>query len=230
MGIMEDTLLVMQGLARESDIGLVGFSGGKDSLVVLDLACRVFKRVKAYHMYMIPGLDHIERQLDYARERFGVEIALYPHFALIDALRYGVYCDAEDDLSRFTIEDVYRLAMADAGGDFVMTGARRADSSWRRRSMGSYRGKRDHVVYPIQDWHKYDVLGYLKARNIPLPVNSGASATGVDLSTRSLIWLHDVYPDDFKKLLEFFPYAEASIWRDRFYGAAATGKKSAVHG
>jgi len=229
MGILEDALHKMQQLASESDIGLVGYSGGKDSLVVLDLACRVFKQVKAYHFYFVPGLAHIERQLDFARERFGVEIAQYPHFTMVDALRAGVYRDAVKDLPRYTVDDAYAAAMQDAGVDFVMTGARSADSSWRRRSMGANRGKRDHVVFPIQGWHKYDVLGYLKMRNIPIPVSSGASATGIDMSAKSLNWLHDVYPDDFQKLLEYFPYAEAAIWRERFYGTSTCGQPAIPH-
>jgi hypothetical protein len=61
-------------------------------------------------------------------------------------------------------------------------------------------------------------LSYLKINNIPLPDSSGKNATGVDLSTPSILWLHDKYPDDFKKLLQFFPYAGAAVQRREYYG------------
>lgn len=221
MAIIEDSLKILQELAEKSEVGLVGYSGGKDSLVLLDLACRVFKKVKCYHLYFVPGLHHIERQLDFACDRFGVEIEQYPHFTMVDALRRGIYCDkAHDELPKYGLDDIYQKAMHDAGTSFVMTGARAADSPTRRRFMGAHRGMRSHIVYPIAGWHKYDVLGYLKLRNIPIPNTSKSASTGVDLSAKSLDWLHKTYPEDFEKLLEYFPYAEAAIWRERFYGAA----------
>ena len=41
--------------------------------------------------------------------------------------------------------------------------------------------------------------------------------SGVGLDHASLCWLHDSHPEDFKKLLEWYPYAEACIWHREWY-------------
>ena len=63
-----------------------------------------------------------------------------------------------------------------------------------------------------------DVFAYLKNQKIPLPPSSGRAATGVDLSTPSILWLHDTYPADYEKLRAHFPYVQAVVERRRFYG------------
>jgi hypothetical protein len=75
------------------------------------------------------------------------------------------------------------------------------------------------VVTPIAGFQKVDVLQYLASRRIPVPDSEGSNANGVDLSTPSLLWLHDRHPRDFRRLCEVFPYAEAVVWRRRFYAS-----------
>jgi hypothetical protein len=134
------------------------------------------------------------------------------------AIRYGVYCDVrQTESEEWRINDVYAIAMKDAGVPFVFTGAKSADSGWRKRFMSTHYV--DSVKTPIKNWMKYDVLSYLKARKIPIPgVSSGHNANGVDLSVQSILMLHDNYPEDYKKLIKYFPYAEAVVWRRKFYG------------
>jgi hypothetical protein len=80
---------------------------------------------------------------------------------------------------------------------------------------------RDAIRNPIAKWHKYDVLAYLKTQGIEPPPSSGKSATGVDLSVPSLLWLHDTFPEDFERLCRMFPYARAVVARRDFYGIGA---------
>ena len=76
-------------------------------------------------------------------------------------------------------------------------------------------------ITPLADWNKYDVLSYLKMRGIPMPASdTGKVASGIDLTPECLLWLHDTWPEDFKKLCEYFPYAESVIWKRKFYDAA----------
>ncbi len=221
MPIWQDTLKVLSDRARVTDSCVVAFSGGKDSLVVLDLCRKAFKRVVCFHMYFVPGLKCVERKLDYARDRWGVEILMYPHWALYRCLKQGAYCDehySKDDLPELKVLDIYSWVMADTGIRNIAIGAKKSDSQWRRKCYFSSTKHWDWALYPCQEWNKFDVLAYLKANKIPLPDSSGMAATGIDLTTPEICWLHDNHPEDFKRLLEWFPYAEAAVWRRKFYG------------
>lgn len=78
----------VQTAAVLTDSVIVGFSGGKDSVVSLDLCARYFKRVEAYFMYYVPGLSFQERMLEWAENRYGISIYRLPHFELSQFLKY----------------------------------------------------------------------------------------------------------------------------------------------
>ncbi len=220
MGRFETTFADLDAAAKKDTSILVAYSGGKDSLAVMDMCCRAFQRVEAFFMYLIPGLESTETALLQAEARWGVKVRQYPHWLLRRLLFDGVYCQnsfRNDDLPEWKLMDVYRLAIAETGIPTIATGAKKADSLWRRRQMSSWC---KDLLYPLKDWSKLDVLSYLKLRGLPEPASSGRSATGIDLSTPSLLWLHDTYPNDFRKLCEVFPFAEAVVWRRTYYGAA----------
>lgn len=191
MSIVQETLRELDRARAESPRALVAFSGGKDSLVVMDMATRTFDSVVAFFMYLVPGLKCAEAGIEAALQRWGNKIErveYYPHWLTSKLIRNGEYCDFGSKAERmpeWKLNDVYSLAMRDSGIPFVLTGAKAADSGWRRRFMTT--AYRDAIRNPIAKWHKYDVLAYLRARNIPEPASSGKSATGIDLSVPSLL-------------------------------------------
>lgn len=180
MLIWNDTLKLLKEKAEVSDSCLVAYSGGKDSLVVMDLCMKTFRNVVPFFMYFVPGLAVIDKQLAYCKERWGKDVLMYPHWLLYRCLKNGIYCDehfSKDEMPEPTLLDIYTWVRQETGISFLATGAKKSDSS-------------------------------------------GKSATGVDLSTPSLLWLHDKHPRDFRKLLEFFPFAEAVVQRRKMYGIA----------
>jgi 3'-phosphoadenosine 5'-phosphosulfate sulfotransferase (PAPS reductase)/FAD synthetase len=134
-------------------------------------------------------------------------------------LKSGFFCDPSykyKQLPDIKQRDMYDIIRGDTGADFIITGAKLADSAWRRRYFNLTKDWTD-VIHPIKDWNKLDVLGYLRTRGIPEPPSSGKNATGIGVDETSVLWLSDNYPDDFKKLCEVFPYAEARVYRRLFY-------------
>jgi 3'-phosphoadenosine 5'-phosphosulfate sulfotransferase (PAPS reductase)/FAD synthetase len=214
------TIEELKESAVRHDNVIVGFSGGKDSWCCLDLCMKVFKNVTAFFMYLIPDLECVEVELNKARQKYGITILQYPHWLLFRCIKYGTYCDGHWKNSQAIwepkINDIHKAVIADTGINLICQGAKEADSMWRRRYFTI--NKFEQIIYPLKKWQKIDVLSYLKINNIPLPDSSGKNATGVDLSTPSLLWLYDNYPNDFKKLLQFFPYAEAVVKRREYYG------------
>lgn len=226
---LESTLQALQLARAKTDKILVGYSGGKDSLVVTDICRRVFPTVVGFYMYLVPGLRSIEELLQEGRDRFGIQILQYPHWLISRYLKEGMYCNnhyKHDSIPELALQDVFNLAMMDTGITLVATGAKESDSANRRRLLRWNVGKGTNI-YPIQTWHKHDVIGYLKAKEIPLPASSGLATTGIDLSTQELLWLHDHYPDDYERVINVFPYAEAIVRRREWYGVTKDqwGKK-----
>ncbi|NUP12968.1 MAG: phosphoadenosine phosphosulfate reductase family protein [Polyangiaceae bacterium] len=202
---------------------LVSFSGGKDSLAVLDLCSRTFERVECFFMYFVPGLECVERQLEYARKRWGVIIRQYPHWVLADVIHNGTFGKdwvGYEDVPIIELSDIHAMAREESGIALIATGAKKTDSLWRRRMLQAQGKAGETLIYPVVEWKKLDVLAYLSAHKIPKPDSSGRNATGIDLSAPSLLWLHDTYPDDFKRLCELFPFAEAVVWRRTFHAVA----------
>ncbi len=211
----------MARLAKMHQEVLVAFSGGKDSLVVLDLACRHFKRVVPFFMFLVPGLRCQEEKMRIVRERWGLEVLNYPHFLLFKAFAFGLYCNrtvmTSTGMPDFGLTDIYKAVISDTGIRFIVNGSKETDSLWRRQKYFKFMTF-ENVIYPIKTWRKHDVLSYLKMNNIPLPSSSGHQSTGIDLSTPSLLWLHDKYPDDFERLRNYFPYIGAVVKRRQWHG------------
>ena len=212
-------------LATKSSNCLISFSGGKDSLVVAELVCKRFSHVEAFFMYLVPDLECVEAALEYGRKRWGFKIHMIPHWGVWNHHKYGVFCRPHLEFPEVKLDQIQDLARQKAGIDLIANGAKASDSMWRRRQLATW-GDKPNIVYPLQKWNKLQVLGYLRARGIPLPDSSNKQATGVDLSVPSVLWLYDNHPADYKRLLREYHYAGAIVARRNFFGEMREGKFS----
>jgi phosphoadenosine phosphosulfate reductase len=200
--------------AATAETVLVAFSGGKDSLVVLDLCRRHFRHVTAFHLDLVPGLAWVRERVDDYLAGLGISVAHYLDPVVLHALRDGLFCDARPeyaDLPRFSSADAYRMAAADAGVPIEYLADGKKESDYRQRAF-HLRGGRLPGWHPLAKWTKADVLGYLRWAGI-LPPESHVEAGGIDLTRSSLLWLHDRHPADFRRVQEWFPYVEAVVKR-----------------
>jgi len=223
MKAVDDALAVLRKGRERSDAVMVAYSDGKDSRAILDMCARTFSRVEAFFMYLVPGLACVEEGLEWARRRYNLKIHQYPHWLLSRLIRQDVYrlnFHTLDGFPEWKVADLYRAAMAESGIRLVATGAKKADSQWRKRNLASTAGY-DYLLQPVREWSKTEVLAYLRSQGLPIPPSSNRSATGIDLSTPSLLWLHDTYPEDFRRVCEVFPMAEAVVWRRKWHGVEA---------
>jgi 3'-phosphoadenosine 5'-phosphosulfate sulfotransferase (PAPS reductase)/FAD synthetase len=219
---LQETMGILRQARERSAKCLVSYSGGKDSLCVLDMCCRTFDHVEAFFMYFVPDLEVCETQLELARKRWGVTVHQVPHWVLGQNLIDGLYTwpsHKNDDLRAFKLRDVYNLMIERTGIPMIATGAKRVDSLWRKRNLANTAHYTD-VINPCVGWGKKDILAYLASHRIPLPDAANAQASGICLATTDLLWLHDRYPADWAKLVKVFPFAQAVVARRDMYGIA----------
>lgn len=204
---------------RTDAIGLA-FSAGKDSFATLDLVAQAgFKRVEAYYLYRVDGLEAIERWLRWAEKRYGIKVRRYPHFELVKVFRHALLMPHYGDLGRVpkvTMADIDHYFRLDAEVDWIAYGWRGSDS-YSRLMIMKQTGGFDTVakrVFPLRDWKRGDVLNYLTLRGVPRPPTFGrVEQGGVDLHPIAFEYLRR-NPNDWKKLTEVFPFAEAHLRRD----------------
>ncbi len=201
----------LRELAAKYPAALVFYSGGKESLVVTDLAVRHWKTVVLVHMYFVPGLEITQRRLDYAKARWGLDCLLLPHWLIGRFLRRGVYCIPQPKIDEMNVVEMHNLARAETGIDLVLTGHRSGDGNGARRAMKWM--ARPDLYQPLKNWSKLDVLAYMKANQI-----ERIDTIDLDLSTHTLLTLHDHHPDDFKRVCEVYPHAEAVVFRRDRWG------------
>jgi len=220
MDVLADCIQRLEVVAKRTEGKLlVSYSGGKDSLAILDIASRIFDHIECFFMYFLPDMQCVQPMLKFAEENYKVTIHQYPHWALAVSLREGIFCDSYYTLASldWSLKDIYTLVVDDTEIPAIAVGARRKESQWRRRTIKQM-AKIKEVVYPIENWTKLDVIGYLKRRGLPVPRLDKDDRSGVGLSPDHILWLYKHWPQDYAKIVKRFPYIEAVIWRERFYG------------
>ena len=221
---VEDTLREMQDLAKVHTRVAVGFSGGKDSLAVLDLAVKTFQEVVPYFYYFVPGLNSEEDKLQTAASRYGLKVLMYPSGEGIDALRDGVLCDEHPELDGLwmTRSALYHWIFANTGATLMMTGEKRSDGPFRRRKLGAQKRAKESplppLYYPLEHWLKWEVLSYCRANKLPIP-DAGRGDNGcMSLLESEILFAWENHREDYERLEEFFPYIRSVVLRNQWFG------------
>lgn len=211
-----DLFLPVQTAACISDSIIVGFSGGKDSIVTLDLCVRNFKNVFPFFMYLVPGLSFQEAQIRWYEQKYGLEVMRIPHPMLSTWLRWGCYRKAGYDRQEITFNDIYNYVRIETGAWWIGAGERIADSIIRRamiKKSGTVDEQRGRV-YPVGHFRKADVLAYIKAKRLKLTPEYkilGYSFRGIDPCDMVKIKRH--YPADYARIEAMFPFVGAGVFR-----------------
>lgn len=201
--------------SRITDTCIVGFSGGKDSIVTLDLCARYFKRIHVFFMYQVPGLSFQEAQLRWYEERYGIEIERIPHFMLSEAFRYGIYRKHDLSVPIVKITDIYKYLREVNKTYWIAAGERIADSIVRRamiKNSGSIDEKRGRF-YPVAHWNKQEIMRYIEHRKLKLTPEMRVLGNSFAFDPRQFPKLKIHYPEDYAKIVDWFPFVEAMSQR-----------------
>lgn len=206
---------------------LVGCSGGKDSMTVLDLVCRVYEpeNVFPFFLYFVRDLECEEKYVAGCEKRYGRKVIRLRH---PDATAYaacGEFRPKKPSVdSRIQVVkwiEIEAVLRGRTGARWIAYGHRISDSLQRRGMIMGAQGflEKFQRIYPIWDWVPADVISYLRSNKIPIPGMFGAkihNTSGVSPnSTQCLKWLQEEYPADYQKLIAVFPFAKALLVRDQ---------------
>lgn len=208
-------------MSKVTDTVIVGLSTGKDSIVTYDLCTKYFDHVFPYFMYLIPGLEFQERTLRWYEKRYGNPIIRLPHFELSNFYRYGTFREADEFVSLISITDEYNWLRLQTGAYWIAAGERISDSIVRRAmikhssSIDQKRGR----FYPISEWKKREVLKYVKTYHLFLsPEQKKLGFSFRSLAGEELSVIKQYYPNDYQKILHYFPDAGVAVERYEKYG------------
>ena len=207
--------------AKITDTVLVAFSGGKDSIVTLDLCVKYFKTVIPFFLYLVPGLAFQEKTLQWYERRYGLEIIRLPHFEVSNFFRYGTFREYDFNVPIISVTDVYSYLRAETGIAWIAAGERINDSIVRR-AMIKHSGTTDKKrgrFYPVANWTKKEITHYLKVHKLRLGDDSkqyGFSFRSLDGA--QLAFIAQKHPDDYKRILRVYPFAGAAVERFLRYG------------
>ena len=220
---------------------ILSFSTGKDSVVAWLQMRRYFKKIVPFYMYCFQDLSFLEKSLAYYEDFFQTRIIRLPHPSLyrwINGLMFQApeNCHIIEDigLADFDFTDLERFIREDCGleGVYMATGVRAVDSLNRWASIKKYGPINENrmIFLPIYDYRKERMVRELRESGVKLPYDYrlfGRSFDGVDY--RFLKPLKDNLPEDYQKVLDYFPLAELEIkrmeYRERYYKELENGKQ-----
>lgn len=205
---------------------VLSFSGGKDSLAAWLQLRDYFDEIVPFYMYLIPDLEFAEQGLTYYENFFDTRIIRLPHPSLYRMLGTWVFQPPQHCLllesigmAKFDYDDVYECVKKDyklPDGIFTALGVRAADSPNRHTAMKRYGPVNEtrQVFYPVYDWKKARLMQGIRESGAKLAPDYALFARSFDgIDYRFLAPIKEHYPNDYARILEFFPLAELELKR-----------------
>ena len=216
MSLLADTNQLIESQAACHDAVVVALDG-KDSMTVMDLCAKTFKRIEGFCMVYAFGTERFKEKAAYVKVRWNVDLKEVEHYGVVQAFRRGHYCLPRDAEGPARLKDAIEAQRQAYGIPLIATGTRAAESLGRSASIrrGTWPG-----WHPIASWRKADVLAYMKHNNIPLPDGPG-DMQGISLDKETILRLYDGCRGDYELMRKRFPFIEAVVRAREWYGNAA---------
>lgn len=195
---------------------LVSYSGGKDSLVVMDQCVSAGRKVEAFMLTFLPDMDCFRFWADYAWARWRVRPRMHQDPAAIRLMRRGVFRHAPLKVPAVTVRDIETCVRDETGIEWIGYGYKRVDCIDRACMLktwpnGIHEGWKKFA--PIADWKHGDVFSYLRRKRIEIPNAVRFQMSGVGVGAEALRTLRENWPADYRRVMEVFPLAEAQADR-----------------
>ena len=217
---------VMEKIAEVSDTAVLSFSAGKDSIAAWIAMKPYFKKIVPYFLYFVPGLEFVDNNIRYYEDFFETKIYQMPHVSFFRMMNNRTFQPPErwpiiesfqlGDPEYTEIRDLVCSTAKIPLRTFDAKGVRAADSIMRRSNFKMRGGINwnQKSFFPVWDWRKQELVDRIKGSGVKMPVDYelfGRSFDGIDF--RFLYPIKQHFPDDYQRILEWFPLAELEIKR-----------------
>ena len=209
-----DCFNAIRSISTLTEPCLVGFSTGRDSVVMLDLLMKNYKgKMTFIYYYFVPNLEYKEKLLRYYESKYDIKIERRPSWVTLSYM-----------LGRIVKQsDSFNDSRHEFGVSYFSLGERRAESFKRRGKLAHIYGvdERNKYLYPLIDFTNKQVEAYRSMNNL-LVGEEYKVGFKHDLSVpdaKALLYIKHQYPDDYKKIIATFPKLEAGVRRLEMYGS-----------
>lgn len=210
---------IIDDVSKETDSILLFHSlSGKDSIVLLDLCYKKFKRVIVVFMYLVKDLVHIMRYYNYAKAKYpNIEFVQVPHYALFNYTKTGYMGIKQNTKQRqWTLADITEKLREKLGVEWACYGFKQSDSLNRRLMLRSYTDGKEAInwktkkFYPLSTYKNKEILDFILDHRLKNPEVCGTNkqSSGVDIEDIEYQkYLKELYPADLEKIYKVFPMA-----------------------
>lgn len=210
---------IIDDVSKETDSILLFHSlSGKDSIVLLDLCYKKFKRVIVVFMYLVKDLEHIMRYYNYAKAKYpNIEFVQVPHYALFNYIKTGYMGIKQNTKQRqWTLSDITDKLREKIGVEWACYGFKQSDSLNRRLMLRSYTDGKEAInwktkkFYPLSTYKNKEIMGFILDHRLKNPEVCGTNkqSSGVDIEdVEYQKYLKELFPEDLEKIYKVFPMA-----------------------
>ena len=210
---------IIDDVSKETDSILLFHSlSGKDSIVLLDLCYKKFKRVIVVFMYLVKDLEHVMRYYNYAKAKYpNIEFVQVPHYALFNYIKTGYMGIKQNTKQRqWTLSDITDKLREKIGVEWACYGFKQSDSLNRRLMLRSYTDGKEAInwktkkFYPLSTYKNKEIMDFILDHRLKNPEVCGTNkqSSGVDIEdVEYQKYLKELFPEDLEKIYKVFPMA-----------------------
>lgn len=213
-------LKIIENLQVKEEIILFHSATGKDSIMLLDLLSKNFKRVFCVFMYIVPDLEYEQKYITWAEKKYkNVEFYKTPHYCVYSFIKNGYL-----GIKKNPNQTLQKISKIDAkikiktGIEYSCYGFKKIDGITRRLMLNTYKNgifEKTKKIYPLMDLKNSDVLNYIRENDLIKPFNYGTlkPSSGCDISTPEfLLHIKNKYPRDLEKIFKVFPETRVKLF------------------
>jgi len=179
-----------------------------------------FKEIICVYMYIIPNLEHINKYINWAQNKYNVKFIETIHYALPSYIKNGTLGIKQNKNTKtYNLNKIDEFIRTKTGAEWSFYGFKQSDGLNRRLMLQTYTGdcisEKSKKAYPLSEWKNKDILAYINQNDLIHPIDYGVKSisTGTSIDDIDfLLWTQKYHPNDLKKIIDIFPFVEQKIF------------------